>query len=141
MEYRCVSPACDDGYGMTHFGYRFEGFDHPDVIRSLIEVRLPELHCWAVDVNRRYIVDVTTRFFQTQARLIAGFDVPWTAPVPPEWIWRKAKRMSTLGGDVFYGADKKATAFVDMNFVTPAIEAIKRGERYEPLPMLVVPMI
>ena len=141
-EWRCVAPEFDPGHGMTHFGYEFEGFKHPAVMGAIMEGRLPELHCWATDIGRRHVVDVTTCFLIEQSiRTSGGQNRPWAAAKPPDYLWRKASKMVRRGDNIYYKADEQATLFVIANFIAPAIEAIKAGEKFEPSPLMIIPQM
>lgn len=141
-EWRCVAPEFDPGHGMTHFGYRFDGFRDPAVMRAVMEGRLPELHCWVTDMTRKHVIDVTTCFLVEQSiRTMGGQCRPWTAAKPPDFLWRKASKLNRLGGDIFYKVDEQATIFTITNFIAPAIEAIEAGEKFEPLPFMIIPQM
>lgn len=73
----------DDGKSPTHFSYMWEG-NTRFVHMGGNNISLPEMHIWCADVERKEVVDLTTRFLKEDT-LAAGFR--WTAADPPRYLW------------------------------------------------------
>lgn len=71
----------------THFGYEWEGLNHPAVQVQLVQNRMPEMHVWAGDPVRQEIVDLTTWAWPQQAQRLAGLE--WKTAAPPDFLWGK----------------------------------------------------
>jgi hypothetical protein len=101
--WECMTPENDDGVSAQQFGYVWEEGPHnlnlngillarvsgPNV-QELSAGRMPEMHIWAGAENSDIIVDLSTKDWPAQTRLIIGR--PWLAPQPPDYFWdRRAK--------------------------------------------------
>lgn len=80
----CADAASDDGIRPSHFGYVYEATDE-QARRFAAAGLMPEMHAWAGVMSTQEIVDITTGFLITQARLRVGIE--WAGPVPPSFLW------------------------------------------------------
>lgn len=80
----CVSSELDDGEGPNRFGYEWSDDAAAMVMVDVNTLRLPEMHCWAVDPERSEIIDLASRFWPAQA---ARLGIKWRAPHPPRAFW------------------------------------------------------
>jgi hypothetical protein len=99
-----VRPDRDDGVSPTHHSYVWE----PDSAVTKARVaagEMPELHVWAAIPARGEIIDMTTRYWPKQCRLIQGLD--WPGDQPPSYFWGAA---GELPEGVLYAPDMQAIA-------------------------------
>lgn len=81
-----IRPDQDDGVVMTHFSYLWS----PNEIQSRLAVAqgaMPEMHVWIALPDTGELVDFTTAFWPTQAKLLTGMD--WPGDQPPTYFWGK----------------------------------------------------
>ena len=102
--WECMTPENDDGVSAQQFGYVWEEGPHtlnlggvvlprvssPNVL-ELSTGRMPEMHVWAGAENSDIIVDLSTRDWPEQTRLIIGR--PWLAPRPPDYFWDRHSKL------------------------------------------------
>ena len=77
-------PEDDDGISATHYGYIWEGLQHPAVQAQIRKKELPELHVWLAHRKPDTIIDPTTSTWKKRAEA-DGF--VWTGPKPPRYLW------------------------------------------------------
>lgn len=98
-----ILPEQDDGKASTHFSYMWTPDEAPSKL-AVVNGRLPEMHAWAAIPSKKEIVDMTTRFWPEQARLLAKLD--WPGTVPPDLFWGTANDLRSV--KAFYWADPAA---------------------------------
>ncbi len=99
-----LRPDQDDGVAPTHHSYVWE--PHSAVTRARIAANtMPEIHVWAAIPERGELIDMTTRYWPEQCRLIQGLD--WPNNQPPNYFWGTADELPV---GVVYVPDMKAIA-------------------------------
>lgn len=94
----------DDGVAPTHHSYVWEP-DSTVTKARLAAGAMPELHVWAAIPARGELIDMTTKYWPEQCRLIQGLD--WPGDTPPAYFWGTADE---LPDRVLYAPDLKAIA-------------------------------
>lgn len=98
-----ILPEQDDGKTSTHFSYMWTPNETPSRI-AMESGRLPEMHVWAAIPFTKEIVDMSTKSWPDQARLLARLD--WPGTVPPDFFWGTADDLRST--KAFYLADAAA---------------------------------
>ena len=99
-----LRPDQDDGVSPTHHSYVWE----PDSVVTkarIVAGAMPELHVWAAIPEHGEIIDMTTRYWAEQCRLIQKLD--WPGDKPPTYFWGTADEMPA---GVMYAPDMTAIA-------------------------------
>ncbi|MCI0640721.1 MAG: hypothetical protein L0Y72_24350 [Gemmataceae bacterium] len=99
-----LRPDQDDGTSPTHHSYVWEP-DSEVTKARLAAGDLPEIHVWAAIPERGELIDMTTRYWPEQCRLIQGLD--WPGEKPPTYFWGTADEVPER---VLYKPDMKAIA-------------------------------
>jgi hypothetical protein len=99
-----LRPDQDNGVAPTHHSYVWEP-DSATTKARLAAVGMPELHVWAAIPARGEIIDMTTRFWPEQCRLIQRLD--WPGDKPPTYFWGTADEVPD---GVVYTPDMTAIA-------------------------------
>ena len=95
----------DDGFSATHFSYVWEP-GSAETRRRIAANEMPEMHVWVALPDDGELLDVTTCFFQAQARRLG---LTWKGEAPPPWLWERAELVRNRGA--FYVPDRRAIAW------------------------------
>lgn len=105
--WKAVSNEADDGKMVTHYSMVWS----PHEIKSIMSVlngKLPEMHCWVGLLESQEIIDLTVKFFPMAWKNAIGYD--WTAKTPPDYVWMNITECQKEY-DVIYEPLKDATEY------------------------------